>query len=207
MTLICSVINNLESLKRKHEPSSLENIALKRAKKVESVAKFPPSTGAQMAIRSKFERDEQIQYNRPPRAKAIPIVLLYNGFGEFVDGVVKSSLTVEDHQFAAEFSSTMAEFYGNEQERNDAFRQIWNTTCGLPKETLLSSIGGNKSDGHIVHGDYVILVNEIKNELGEGKGDPAAQAALYHNASLSLRPDLKQKLEIYPCLIVYIVGT
>ena len=193
---------------------------LKRAKIVTTA----PSTTAKPEVYEplQLEPSEKIYDDRPKPDPDIPsIVLLYEGFGHFLDitdgredvpglaGINVKSLRSKVDTFA----SKMNEYYGDENMRRDAVlpcvTDIFSARRGIQiPEIHAESMGSVRTDGHntATHGAGTMVV-EFRNKIAGINAIPQVELACYVARLNSTKVDEQLYLGWrIPCLGLTIVG-
>ena len=194
------VVNGVGSLQIEFEQDerSVETIQeRRRLQKAARESKVAPSSFAGMLGGEswlKTQRKEELQCGRPPEMRPdVPVCLLCEIFAHFQEDVESIVLTREDCEFAGRLSSSMAGIFVSENERRDAFGDIfWSYMSSVDSSALAATFGGIgirrqgmadvMTDGTVLaspSGEFVLNV-EVKREKGEGK-DSYMQNVKYYS--------------------------
>lgn len=148
-------------------------------------------------------KKENFDYGRPIRPESIPLALLHEVFGQFMEDVKTYKPTRADNKFMEDLRGNMVQLYDDEQSRTTAFRTLFEQN--IPGFRLDAAMvgGGYISDGHYRLGDFHLVFTEGKNELDGMSTDPLLQAAMYYIQGLEARKELPDP---FPCLLIYYAG-
>ena len=128
-------------------------------------------------------KDHRLVYHRPiPNPSVVPIELRLPVFARFVENVGKPSLIIPNDTMRSieEFLAEMCAGFDGEAVRASRVRELLHSVLGVPIK--IAVVQGCKTDGSILSGPTytgMILNVEVKNELGEGGGDPFLQNWIY----------------------------
>jgi len=138
----------------------------------------------------------------------VPVILLERIFAEFVDDCQNLQPSARDNGFAKKLSEEMCSFYTIEDQRMDAFRNLFRE-YGIKLEK--STIGSTNywTNGHLLSscGRFVQVITKGKNEIGSGKAEPFAEALMYYRKFLKRSRNKVTQLQfIFPCFHVLVFG-
>lgn len=184
--------------KRKYNDNLFEdNLIAKRRRLLETMPNHPPSSATLQTMSKFFEG--KIDYNRPALHETIPIALLHEVFGTFLDDSREHKPTADDNRCLGDLRNEMLKEYTCQDKRADTFRFIVQH-YGIALEP--GKIRNYTTAGDARVGNHVFLITESKNELST---DPLLQAFLYYIASLDRIPE-EERVTPLPCLIIYYAG-
>ncbi len=142
-------------------------------------------------------------------SQPVPLTLLCPVFGQFLLNLVSVDVTEEDCLGAMNLLENMCRSFRDESYREDEFHNWFYNTFGL---TLTKAeLDGSTNDGCIQFIDSPLLsvILEVKNEKGDGGGDPYMQAICYYLKQL-------KRFKVYnngelptfeaPCLLLELCG-
>ncbi|CAG8635486.1 11276_t:CDS:1, partial [Paraglomus occultum] len=162
------------TLKRKHYAPTYRNVdeVVKRLKKIK------PS-----GYSKSKQNDPEIStiiLNYRTESPDIPLSLYHSAFATFKDNLSSLKAEADDFESLGKLVLDMQEFYNVEDERLNRFTSWASKYFNCPVDPL--SLGGHsEADLHIPfnvsHVKHLLLLGEIKNELGEGGGCPYRQAS------------------------------
>ncbi|CAG8704869.1 15526_t:CDS:1, partial [Acaulospora colombiana] len=160
-----------------------------------------PSSVTTQTFQTKYGED--FDYGRPPHSGSIPLALLHEVFGEFIEDVQSCTPNARDNQHMLKLCEKMIQIHESEATRALSFREIWEEFIPYPLEAGI--IGGSSfaTDGHIRRNRYFLVITEAKRELEGMKPDPLIQAAMYYLQALQ---PFKNSNGLFPCLLIYYAG-
>jgi hypothetical protein len=158
-----------------------------------------PSSATPGLIRDGLGDD--FDFGRPHRPESIPLALLHDVFGQFMEDVQTCIPTTADNQFASKLCQMMIQVYQEESSRAAEFRTIWEEF--IEAQLDASVISEYRTGAHYRIGRFHAVITVGKRELHYMKADPLVQAAMYYLKSLE---PLKSLNDRFPCLIVYYAG-
>nr|CAG8648982.1 15528_t:CDS:2 [Entrophospora candida] len=128
-----------------------------------------PSSFAQPTVWAIEQMENPLILNhRPFSAFGLPVTLCYDGFAKFQEDLISINISQEDTQFVLEFVQSMSETFKNEEKRKKKHHNML----------------GKYLDGSIIisseNSIAIIMIIEIKPELGLGAGCPYVQASSYY---------------------------
>lgn len=124
-------------------------------------------------------KDGRFIYHRPkPNPSVVPIELRLPVFAHFIENVQKPSLIIPDVRMRAieEFFTAMCASFDNEDLRASRARELLEQVLGVTIKK--AAVQAGTTDGSFLSGGAHIgfIMNlEVKNELGQGGGDPFLQ--------------------------------
>jgi hypothetical protein len=131
----------------------------------------------------------------------IPLTLLRDAFGMFMDDNRTYAPNASDYTFAREIRITMSAFYSNEGNRATSFLKTM-ARAGLELERQL--IGNYYTDGSSRVDKYFFMITEAKDEAAEGPSDPLLRSISHFFEYVRLHP--VSITSVLPCLLVYYSG-
>lgn len=190
------------------KPPPADDVGTLHQQFLEGSPRKPPSQSGQAKEFSKRQADpkQTIYCNRPQNASATtPITLLHPIFGQFMDDCENHKPTVQDNMLVSELSTTISNFYADEDGRAQHIREIFAKHGGI--HLVRTKIEGTKyeTDGDISHCDFRFVIIEIKNEFGYSGAEPFLQAIRYYLESTRRHAAMMQG-SVLPCLIVINCG-
>ena len=147
---------------------------------IDTVVKALPSASSfahgQWASRS---ADDRLVYHRPnPNPSVVPVELRLPVFARFVENASKQNIVVSDETMRSieEFLSAMCASFDNEDLRASKARELLGTILGVTINKA-AVLAGTTDGSFLSGGAHVgfIMNLEVKNELGQGGGDPFLQ--------------------------------
>lgn len=149
-----------------------------------------------------------MDYGRPPRQQSLPLPLLCEAFGQFIDDMQTYTPTKEDNDFASRVREEMLKVHHVEGIYAEEFRQLWN--AHVPDFQIHPGGSAYNTNGHVRMGRFCLLITEGKRELDGMRSDPLLQLSMYYIRGLhETRRGLGDKNEIqylFPCLLIYYAG-
>lgn len=135
--------------------------------------------------------------------RPIPVTLICPVFGEFVENCKSIDISLNDCLFAMKLVEAMSIEYKSEKFRMDAFHQLFSENLGI--HLTIQTTDGATNDGSINFSDsrYWLCILEVKNEKGEGSGDPYMQAIAYYLKKFKETPARGYQV---PCIILDLCG-
>ncbi|CAH1769717.1 4322_t:CDS:1, partial [Entrophospora sp. SA101] len=148
--------------------------------------------------------------NHCPSAAAIPITLYHPAFTHFQTNCSKINIEDKDCNQVQEFLNIMIKFYLKEACRLEKFHEWASNYFGmpvkklpLPKDHSEADIGINFSKSS---NQFLLLIGEGKNEMGDGKGCPYIQACSSYAEYIGENEDTKMKYGLNPVFLLYLSG-
>jgi hypothetical protein len=195
----------IASRKRPLSSGLEDTVESKRRRILAASSEMPPST---FGLPEKYHKldPEKYAFHRPPSAKTIPLALLHEIFGRFVENVRTYEPTAIDNALVRELRSVMSATYATEAELCDEFRRTLEAHYEIQLHSADVGTTGYRSDGHARVGDSFVVCSEGKL-LGKGRGDPEVQACAYFIASMKeFDRHHKDLPDLFPCMIIYYTG-
>ncbi len=126
--------------------------------------------------------EDKIDVNRPTdRPEIIPISLLHEAFGTFLDDYQTHEPTAQENQWLRELQEKMLKVYQNETDRADVFRNLLSAgPCGLQIEAAAVRDTMHHTDGHLHLENHPLLITEAKNEWTRLASVPHLEAFAYY---------------------------
>jgi len=168
----------------------------------------PSESGMPRAF-AETQRNKTYLCNRPRyAAHPVPVILLDRILAGFVDDCTNRRPTADDNTFVRQLSEEMCSFYEDEHARMRVFRRML-SDYGIKFNA--STVGSTKclTDGHLLSSkrDIVIVISEVKDEIGVGGAEPFAQALLHYRKLIYGCMDEILKLRtLLPCLNIIVFG-
>jgi len=78
----------------------------------------------------KLQSQADFVINRPPSPAVVPLALMHEVFGKFMQDLQRHEPTYEDNRFLSELRRKMVEVYKDENERNEEFNKVCNEHSG-----------------------------------------------------------------------------
>jgi len=154
--------------------------------------------------------DEYFSCSRPEsKEHKVPLALLNEVFGQFIDDCKSIMLTSNDMATARDLKTKMGLFYtgkNGEDQRRDILNRVLGH-YGIPVRA--GSIGASKysTDGHIENFGHPSIISEVKSEMsGTTGGEPSLQALLYYHAFAHEYDLWKDVSNCHPCFVIFIAG-
>jgi hypothetical protein len=148
---------------------------------------MPPSESAKSSAYTKSQlsysiHDGRYKENKPRTSIAPPIQLFHSVFGHFLDDVKDANPIPDDTiRKTTEYMKAASAIYPGEEKRRIVLTPILCEIFGVDIKTIVNNDKTN-ADGVVEllleAGRLIILLQEDKNEFGEGGSDPATQAGL-----------------------------
>lgn len=161
-------MQNERSRKRAAEEIDIDNVV----KALPSAASFAYGQWAKLT-------DSRLIYHRPtPNPSVVPVELRLPVFARFMENMEKPSLIVPDDMMRAieEFFTAMCASFDNEDLQVSRARELLQRVLGVTINK--AAVPAGTTDGSFLSGGAHIgfIMNlEVKNELGQGGGDPFLQ--------------------------------
>ena len=190
--------------KRKREDSSsVGDPDKKRRRNIEALGtiKIPPSSLSQKAMLTSY--GDRIAINQPKAdPEILPIALMHEVFGVFLDNYEKHQLTEKDNKLLNELQEAMLQQYEDEIKRANVFRNVF-LSLGITLEAAY--IGGTKfaTDGHVQLEGNPLLITEAKNDWTGLSAAAHLQAFAYYLEFIKEKGNQAGKT---PCFLLYYVG-
>jgi hypothetical protein len=152
----------------------------------------------------------QIACGRPREVEeTIPVMLLHQAFGQFMDDIQTYTATEEDNNFIGKFAHVMSALYENEGQRLEAVSDVldgYHIRLRLNRKvhgTAYATDGDMSVDVHNRRHPFIIV--EFKNETASSNSEPYMQALMYYlQSTRTYAPTLSGST--LPCLLVAIFG-
>ena len=153
---------------------------------------------------SKFqEKQIPITCSRPPAADApIPITLLHPIFRQFLDNCDNHQLIVEDINLILELMGAMSNFIRDEDAHAAELRDIL-MRHGIPVITSMITSKGHhfRTDGTVAINGHLVVIIEVKEEIGSKGAEPYAQVVLYYSHPTAMKSQEFPKFS-FPSLLI-----
>ncbi|KAG8785703.1 hypothetical protein FRC15_000843 [Serendipita sp. 397] len=191
--------------KRKRGPSSSSlNVASEREEYFQSAPMRAPSNRATPKNFAEMQSNSKawIFCGRPNATEPpIPIALLHDAFGAFVDETKTYTPTADDYNFTQDCRLLMSAFYPNESARAEAFRDLMEKT---DIKLDMQFIGTFHTDGSASVGKNFFMITEAKDEAAGNAAEPFFQSISYYLESVRAKPPVVKS--VFPCFLVYYFG-
>ncbi|KAF0471084.1 proteinkinasesubdomain-containingproteinpkl/ ccin9 [Gigaspora margarita] len=189
------------TLKRKHVVHTYRNVddIVKRLKKI------TPSSYSRSKKNPEFSG---IILNYRTESPDIPLSLYHSVFATFKDNLSSLKAEADDFKSLGLLVSDMQEFYNDEDARRKNFSSWASKYFNYPV-TALPLGGRSEADLHIPfnvnHAKHLLLLGEIKNELGDGNGCPYRKVCASYARFISQKspPDC---YGLHPTFLIYLAG-
>jgi serine/threonine protein kinase len=181
---------------------------------VKRIKQYPsPSSLALIGwMREHQVKEQEFLIGRPYNCVGIPLVLYNSIFSDFKRDYENEELTMnkEHYQWTFKMIKLMADFYANENCRQQKFHKRIRKLLG--KDVNVVQLDDKTSNDGVLTLDFhsftVLLgLTEIKNEIGTGKCDPTTQAAVSY-AKFYTQQKYNKLLKgcNLPCFIIALTG-
>ena len=179
----------LESLKEKMTAPSSFAKAREKSGWVETLMKVP---------------DGFVCHRMPKETGTFPVHLFVEEFGQFLFDIGTIEVNEDDIMKTKELADGMSGAFPKEADREQQFHEWFRNFVASP--LYKAGIDSSITDGSLIRGfkdqNYMFLNLEVKNEKGEGGGDPYMQNIAYYIKNLPARLDNQ-----YPCFVLELCGT
>jgi len=208
-TLLSSELASAESVvtKRKAKEYTYEEIEHKTSY-IEDMD--PPSSFCRPIKMLKIQNKEPFICNDRPYNPRTPITLYHKTFAVFQENCTKIAITKKDCASVIELIEIMTKVYEKEKERQKEFNSWLSDYFNLPVDKLPlpsdhqeADIGSVINIGNI---SFMILVGEIKNEIGEGGGCAYVQACASYAKRIGLNQSNVVRQGLNPAFLLYLAG-
>ncbi|PVF91820.1 hypothetical protein CPB86DRAFT_718713 [Serendipita vermifera] len=160
-----------------------------------------PSSVTIQQIQGKYGED--FDCGRPPNPESIPLALLHNVFGEFLEDVQSCTPNAKDNQIALELWEKMTQIYKDEATRAQELRDTWEKFLQPPMEAASMGTSNYSPDGHLRMGNFVLAITVVEKELKRMTTDPLIEATEFYLQGLQ---SFKTSTDLFPCLFIYSAG-
>jgi hypothetical protein len=145
-------------------------------------------------------------YGPPSAVGSIPITLIHQIFGQFVDDSKNYTPTAADNALVLSLSRAMSEFFPDERDRVTKFREILRDYDIDLAASEIEGGRGSRTDGDLRFKGLCYAVLEGKNNIGGGGGaHPLLQALIYYLTSMKEYSERDANARL-PSLIIYLCG-
>ncbi|CAH1768136.1 11591_t:CDS:2, partial [Entrophospora sp. SA101] len=181
--------------------------AIQKAKRIKQEMPTPSS----FCRDGKWEKFQSpLIMNHRPSAAAIPITLYHPAFTHFQTNCSKINIEDKDCNQVQEFLNIMIKFYPKEACRLEKFREWASNYFGMPVKKLPLPRDHSEADIGITFSkssnQFLLLIGEGKNEMGDGKGCPYIQACSSYAEYIGENEDTKMKYGLNPVFLLYLSG-
>ncbi|CAG7849900.1 SubName: Full=Uncharacterized protein {ECO:0000313/EMBL:CCA77651.1} [Serendipita indica DSM 11827] len=201
----CSASPHDELLKRKREDD--EGPDAKRRKILESLKiarSLAPSSASPKELFAHYKG--KIDVNRPTAdPETIPISLLHEVFGKFLDSYQTHQPTAEENRLFNNLQEAMLMEYRNEGDRAYKFKSLFSEEYGIKLEASLVSNTAYTTDGHLQIDGHPLIITEAKDDVTSSKAAAHLQAFAYYLQFIKKRKP--EEVGRTPCFLVYYIGT
>jgi hypothetical protein len=135
--------------------------------------------------------------------RGIPVTLMCPFFGDFVRNCYFINIDSNDCTFAMKLMSKMSGRFEDENARAEEFRDILRE-YGINLVTQSTGKYVNHGSINFAESNYWLCIVELKNEKGEGGGDPYMQAIAYYLKKFEERGSASD-IRI-PCILLDLCG-
>ena len=126
--------------------------------------------------------DGRYKADNPKTSAAPPIQLFHPIFGHFLDDITSSHNIPDDIILQTiEYMKAASAIYTNEEKRRDKLMPLLSRILNFDIQTIMNTdktIADGVVEQLIWWGRILLLVEEDKNEFGDGGCDPSTQAGL-----------------------------
>ncbi|KAK9919159.1 hypothetical protein WJX75_009796 [Coccomyxa subellipsoidea] len=150
-------------------------------------------------------------YGRPASAKAPPLALVHEVFGEFLADADSIRPSPDTFDFVLELCAMLADFYGDEKYRQKHFNSLLGKFLGNEIYRVSLTDGVSATDGSIVDDldnlEFACLHVEYNKDSSTGTASvPSAKIMAYHYCLLN-RMAPESRLASSPCFRVVNIGS
>jgi hypothetical protein len=146
---------------------------------------------------------DDVDFGRPQRPESIPLALLHEVFGQFMEDVKTCVPNATDNQFARSLRERMTQVRPTEFERTWTFRALWGGYLDAPLESNKIQDVVYCTNSRLRIGPFSGVVTEGKGEIYGVATDPLVQAGMHYLQALE---PVKHLNDRFPCLIIYYAG-
>ncbi|CAG8551173.1 4280_t:CDS:2, partial [Cetraspora pellucida] len=181
-TVMWSASDKTNSVYNRHF-SDLDNYEEEQQANIKKIKSYPaPSTFALLYnLIDHHVKDKQLLIHRPPECVGPSVQIYHNVFSQFLRDYRNEDLEMgrEHYQWTLEFIHEIAKLYSSEADRSEVFKE---KMCELFGEDLITIQLEDKpsNDGvllcRVFSKSVLLLLIEIKNEIGTSSCDPTVQA-------------------------------
>lgn len=192
--------------KRNAEEAGLDVLAEANRSIVELLSVALTTAPSTLADPKHFKKivgpNQGICCNQPLEPNAIPLVLMDESFGIFVDRLHKPP-TEHSFNFAIKFATTAYMWFKSEGERRFAIQKLLDEELNikLHPETIFSS--NVETDGNLAVNIMPAAIRECKNDAGHARNQAIAYYARFFM-------DVKEQYDSYytrfPCILITDIG-
>ena len=148
--------------------------------------------------------DGFVCHRMPKETVTFPVHLFVEEFGQFLFDIGTIEVNEDDIMKTKELADGMSGAFPKEADREQQFHEWFRNFMASP--LYKAGIDSSITDGSLIRGfkdqNYMFLNLEVKNEKGEGGGDPYMQNIAYYIKNLPARLDNQ-----YPCFVLELCGT